>query len=373
MPKVKKRQKKPKLTAVDPISESNSTKLKSDEKLTPLNEMSPVPISTENIKVNSASKLSANKVSVSNVINDLKTDGARRGTRRKKCKIFTDSILIGEGRIMKRQLKLAMKRDKKLDDKTKIKMAPIVAAHEKAVKSETNEIATSKVADFKVSIESSEMNGNKQVDRVEAEVCYRYTLTPDQRGMDASGTPMFMCDVCDVDYRHSFSLKRHYLRCHINYKYLSNHDVLNCMINLKSQTVTPEHSTVSDPLDTKPLAIKRKRRRSKIEMEAAKNGTYIKRDDSADVKVKCLTKLSDTLPTATNNNDCRPGLFWCNICHNLFDHLNDLKMHIALHTAEERPSEYLYSCSKCEQQFSSKETLLDHVCQIKAVIEAGEK
>ncbi|KAH7956618.1 hypothetical protein HPB52_011055 [Rhipicephalus sanguineus] len=46
------------------------------------------------------------------------------------------------------------------------------------------------------------------------------------------GKKQFKCDVCTGTYQHAFSLKRHFLRTHVNYKYLSEADITNCNINL---------------------------------------------------------------------------------------------------------------------------------------------
>lgn len=43
---------------------------------------------------------------------------------------------------------------------------------------------------------------------------------------------LYKCDICMGLYKHMFSLKRHYLRNHINYKYVSKADITNCLINL---------------------------------------------------------------------------------------------------------------------------------------------
>ena len=44
---------------------------------------------------------------------------------------------------------------------------------------------------------------------------------------------VYTCDICHGIYKHKFSLKRHYLRNHINYRYLSKADIFNCLINLQ--------------------------------------------------------------------------------------------------------------------------------------------
>ena len=48
------------------------------------------------------------------------------------------------------------------------------------------------------------------------------------------GKKLYKCDVCYAVYRHSFSLKRHFIRSHINYGYLCETDVTNCGINLSA-------------------------------------------------------------------------------------------------------------------------------------------
>ena len=48
------------------------------------------------------------------------------------------------------------------------------------------------------------------------------------------GKKLYKCDVCGAVYRHSFSLKRHFIRSHVNYGYLCETDVTNCGINLSA-------------------------------------------------------------------------------------------------------------------------------------------
>ena len=44
------------------------------------------------------------------------------------------------------------------------------------------------------------------------------------------GRKVFKCDICMAVYRHAFSLKRHYIRNHINYNYVTKGDLQNCQI-----------------------------------------------------------------------------------------------------------------------------------------------
>lgn len=53
---------------------------------------------------------------------------------------------------------------------------------------------------------------------------------------------MYTCDICSGVYKNKFSLKRHYLRNHINYKYLSRADIINCLINLQQVLEAEEDS-----------------------------------------------------------------------------------------------------------------------------------
>ncbi|KAH3695459.1 uncharacterized protein LOC127861477 isoform X2 [Dreissena polymorpha] len=50
--------------------------------------------------------------------------------------------------------------------------------------------------------------------------------------VNQAGKKVYKCDICMGIYKHMFSLKRHYLRNHVNYEYLSKADITNCLINL---------------------------------------------------------------------------------------------------------------------------------------------
>lgn len=59
---------------------------------------------------------------------------------------------------------------------------------------------------------------------------FQFELQVTQTSKNRLGRKVFQCDICSGIYRHSFSLKRHYIRNHINYKYISKVDRLNCSI-----------------------------------------------------------------------------------------------------------------------------------------------
>ncbi|GFN90386.1 PR domain Zinc finger protein 14 [Plakobranchus ocellatus] len=57
----------------------------------------------------------------------------------------------------------------------------------------------------------------------------RFRLLPEHRRTENSKI-VYRCDVCDGPYNHAFSLKRHYLSVHINHRYLTRDDIINCQI-----------------------------------------------------------------------------------------------------------------------------------------------
>ena len=60
---------------------------------------------------------------------------------------------------------------------------------------------------------------------------YQFELKPEQEVKNSLGKKVYKCDICSGVYRHSFSLKRHYIRNHINPKYLHPADVMNCCLS----------------------------------------------------------------------------------------------------------------------------------------------
>ncbi|RUS87899.1 hypothetical protein EGW08_004315, partial [Elysia chlorotica] len=57
----------------------------------------------------------------------------------------------------------------------------------------------------------------------------RFTLLPEHKIL-RYGKMLYKCDICDGTYNHAFSLKRHYLSVHVNHRYLTREDILNCQI-----------------------------------------------------------------------------------------------------------------------------------------------
>ena len=60
---------------------------------------------------------------------------------------------------------------------------------------------------------------------------FQFVLKKHHSAKSRHGRKVYKCDICSGVYRHAFSLKRHYIRNHINLKYVSRADIMNCQIN----------------------------------------------------------------------------------------------------------------------------------------------
>lgn len=127
------------------------------------------------------------------------------------------------------------------------------------------------------------------------------------------GKKQFKCDVCTGTYQHAFSLKRHFLRTHVNYKYLSEADITNCNINLNL--------------------------------------------------VRQLREESESLASGESKF---LGLYRCHLCSTLFDLRDELKAHVSSHVDDN--GQKAFSCSQCEMTFSHRQNLVRHQS-----VHSGEK
>ncbi len=67
---------------------------------------------------------------------------------------------------------------------------------------------------------------------------YQFELEPHHVERGKRGQKVFVCDLCPAPggvFKRSFSLKRHYLRFHINFAFLSPRDLNNCAIAVAGQ------------------------------------------------------------------------------------------------------------------------------------------
>lgn len=82
--------------------------------------------------------------------------------------------------------------------------------------------------------------------------CFQFNMKDYHMVKGRSGRRLFRCDICSSVYRHAFSLKRHYIRSHINYFFVSKMDRLNCNVSAPEDGATQDDQVnfvVEDDLD----------------------------------------------------------------------------------------------------------------------------
>ena len=84
---------------------------------------------------------------------------------------------------------------------------------------------------------------------------------------------VYTCDICHGIYKNKFSLKRHYLRNHINYRFLSKSDIVNCLINLQ-QVIEAENDNTEH--------VRTDKRKTSSNSEDSE--TYLQKDDDFSIK-----------------------------------------------------------------------------------------
>lgn len=253
---------------------------------------------------------------------------------------------------------------------------------------------------------------------------FQFELQVTQTGKNRLGRKVFQCDICSGIYRHSFSLKRHYIRNHINYKYVSKVDRLNCSIVCESEEPLDETEErlveAGDATAECINEVKAEGRASEeLKKEPGSNSAddakkiFKKKDVTAkerkisaeDVEVpvaesstsKNSSKQEASNPESTNNKDKEmaspspspdtsetvkaenekegsveskgkyplPGLYRCNICENLYNTVEQLKEHILNHP--NFPSDKKFACEHCRMKFKHKQNLMRH-----EVVHTGE-
>lgn len=207
-----------------------------------------------------------------------------------------------------------------------------------------------------------------------------------------NGRRVYKCDICAGIYKHTFSLKRHYLRNHINCRYLSRTDIANCLIPIGQQQLAAlkannqeVHDKVKETLSKKITDgnvcknIENMKAKSSPGLECDEkldtiDEEQISKDDESDEEegkmvideiaedINLDTKPENTTAVKKKNvikyNGIRYGLFKCSICHKLYDELETLKSHTKDHppVADEKG----FPCDKCHMQFTYRQNLVRH-------------
>ena len=119
---------------------------------------------------------------------------------------------------------------------------------------------------------------------------YQFDLKSHHVVKSRLGRKVFKCDICMAVYRHAFSLKRHYIRNHINYNYVTKGDLQNCQIT-------------SEALETLAMAMALQKKQ-KEQVELVKHATSS--EDSGKTNVSPLNSEiatpSENEPKAQNDS-----------------------------------------------------------------------
>ncbi|XP_059469078.1 titin-like isoform X3 [Neocloeon triangulifer] len=141
-------------------------------------------------------------------------------------------------------------------------------------------------------------------------------------GIAPNGTKLYNCDICSGSYQRQFSLKRHYLRSHINTRLLSDRDAANCGIIIGPDT--PPNVTDLYRCHFCPALFFRHR-------EELMNHLTLHPDDSI------ASSGSPVLPLGPPSQ-----VFSCEHCSTTFTNRINLLKHQALHQAQDFPCFYCY-------------------------------
>lgn len=197
----------------------------------------------------------------------------------------------------------------------------------------------------------------------------------------------YVCDACGCKYHQAVNLKRHYLRTHVNHKYLSQDDIDLCH--------NVEASTIKVEADVDPDADEPESSASTIDVV---NDTSMEREtEETDTAVSEETKAMSSDGTKTDMDNAervvkkskkaerlakeaslksRPegarttfsfsgvdgveDAFRCFLCVQLFPSIARLKHHVE-HDAHRSKGDKQFGCERCGQRFRFQHNYLRHV------------
>lgn len=159
---------------------------------------------------------------------------------------------------------------------------------------------------------------------------YHFELKPYHVERGKKGQKVYICDICnDGIFKRSFSLKRHYLRFHINFSFVSPRDLNNCAIGVASQQL---------------------------------------RSGSSPVKADPASKNHHDRNEMNGRSSCGPLLYRCHQCGHLTQSKQDLLSHLEEHPSETsegiiHSSDHsaITRCPRCSTAFSLRRTLMKHI------------
>ncbi|XP_067130393.1 zinc finger protein Xfin-like [Centruroides vittatus] len=213
---------------------------------------------------------------------------------------------------------------------------------------------------------------------------YEFCLQ-DQQLLKEEST-QYLCDICGLKYAHNFSLKRHYLRKHINYVYLNQNDITNCSISANNlnlhflkykNLLQKDHKNICDIINSfqtkdkncifsylfccnectemfnDKAALKEHLINHKIKTKARSNGNKRKCSEFLYQCYKCQKYFNDTESLKKHEETHK---FSCSRCNSIFVQMKDLKQHLS-----KEHSEFAHLCFVCCEVFSAQSELQEHL------------
>ncbi|KAK3104417.1 hypothetical protein FSP39_001651, partial [Pinctada imbricata] len=174
-------------------------------------------------------------------------------------------------------------------------------------------------------------------------------------GIVMNNKRMYKCDICTCIYRQTFSLKRHYLRNHINCSYLNKSDMSNCMIAYSAQYLALLKNNSNSVMDKVTKRLKAPKQKTSNEISKSAETVVIKKENENSESATCSVTIKDNDIAGTA---IFPGLYRCNVCNKLFDEKMNLMTHTKDHPLE--GMDRLHQCSSCSLTFRFKMNLVRH-------------
>ena len=217
-----------------------------------------------------------------------------------------------------------------------------------------------------------EMKGSKSSEKLESTPTvaesnagyFQFDIQSAQTGKNRLGRKIFECDICVGIYRHGFSLKRHYIRSHINLKYISKLDMVNCSVPVENGSDGVKGAATK--LNGSDESSQGSNDENIAESTAIENENDMKSVEETS-KVKNVGNKVTEVPTqnnpkvegvSKNGKVPMPGLYRCYICEQFFDMKEELKEH--LHNHPKDSTDKQFSCEHCNMKFKHRQNLMRH-------------
>ncbi|ELT97426.1 hypothetical protein CAPTEDRAFT_106245, partial [Capitella teleta] len=169
------------------------------------------------------------------------------------------------------------------------------------------------------------------------------------------GRKVFQCDVCSGIYRHSFSLKRHYIRNHVNHAFVCNvcEKLFDCIPDLKAHLANhPESSSKAYACDKCNMKFSHKQNL----MRHAAVHTVL---GPKPFICKFCGKKFSTLTNQRRHERIHQGRrLSCLHCASTFSQTGDLKKHV-----KKFHPEYFHDCPGCAKYYATPEELVEHATE----------